>query len=318
MRQDMPEIVSKAVTDAWDDREATSKAALRELFEEIIARNFERYFGSQQVKLVQGDEEMPPGYLAAERSAAVERLQFCVSHLKSRCQSASLDCLPEVSDGITVHPEIALALERWWGEKKSAFLWVQGLPDNANESSLSAQMVAMAGMMNLPVVSYFCERIGTDGRATTQAELLINVVYSLIYQLVQNISSTSDFSSTTVLVPDRFEQLDGTPASLSLAINILREILSVGPSYVLIVLDGLDLLGFPESDALDEHVIMFLNSLKNPLRVIKILFWTSEQTLILMRELVPEDIVDATLASGSDGFFSFHDFEAGASVSGHV
>ena len=39
----MPEMVHKAVTDAWDAHEGINEAALEKVLEEIFARNFERY-----------------------------------------------------------------------------------------------------------------------------------------------------------------------------------------------------------------------------------------------------------------------------------
>lgn len=309
----MPKIVSKAVTDAWDVRQATSEAALKELLEEILEKNFERYLGSQQLKLIKEDEELPPRYVAEGSSYSAEKLQSCVSHLKSRCQLNILDDISEEIGGIDVHPDIAIALGRWWIKKSSAFLWIQGPPNADIESSMSTQMVAMARTAKIPVLAYFCERFDADGTLTTQIEVLCNLIYSLIYQLVHNI--LSDFSSIVNLPPERFAGLDGKRTSLIPALSLFEDLLLLAPSPLIIVLYGLDLLDFSEDGLLDVQIDRFFDilmlgpTIQFPEKVIKTLFYTSEQSRILMDRVEPENNIDATLTSGSDGYFAFPEFE---------
>jgi hypothetical protein len=88
---------------------------LEKALEEIFARNFERYFGTQQAKLTKSGE-VPPEYTPATSPTSLEMLRSSVSHLKGRCQFEILDQLSGTTDGIAVHPEIALrarALVEW-------------------------------------------------------------------------------------------------------------------------------------------------------------------------------------------------------------
>ena len=308
-KQDMPDIVHKAVTNAFDAQESINKAALEKALEEIFARNFERYFGSQQVKLAKSvkEGEVPPEYAPATWPTTIVMLRSSVSHLKSRCQFEILDNLSGAIEGIAVHPEIALALERWWSEEQIVCLWIQGSPEDVFEFSLSGQMVAMARKANISVAAYFCQRLSPAGTALTQAEQIINLLYSLIYQLVHEIPL--DYSGTIDFDPDRIAKLDGTLASLAPALSLFRYLLWIGPSPVLVIIDNFDLLDSSDDPELQSQVKVLLEILKSPIqipgKVNKILLCTSEPSMALLTELEPENTADATQLSGSEGLFTF-------------
>jgi hypothetical protein len=306
-KQDMPEIVHKAVTDAWGAHEGINEAALEKVLEEIFARNFERYFGTQQAKLTKSGE-VPPEYTPVTSPTSVEMLRSSVSHLKCRCQFEILDQLSGTTDGIAVHPEIARALESWWNEKQSMCLWIQGPPEDTPKSSWPGKMVAMARRANISVAAYFCQRLSPAGTAITQVEQITNLLYSLIYQLAHNIPldflGTIDFGRETVV------KLDGTLASLTPAILHLRYLLSVGSGPVLVVVDSFDLLDSGDDAELQDHLKVLLEVLKSPFqsqRKVKALFYTFDPSITLLTNVEPGNIVDATQLSGSEGFFAFND-----------
>jgi hypothetical protein len=306
-KQDMPEIVHKAVTDALDAHEGINEVALEKVLEEIFARNFERYFGSQQVKLTKSGT-LPPEYTPATSQTTVEMLRSSVSHLKSRCQFEILDQLSGTIDSIAVHPEIAFALERWWNDEQSVSLWIQGPPEDTPESSLPGEMVAMARGANISVAAFLCQRLSLAGTAATEGEQIAGLLYSLIYQLVHNIppnfSGTIDFDRETIT------KLDGTLASLAPAMLLLQYLLSVGSGPVLLVVDSFDLLDSGGDAELQGQIKTLLEIIKSPLqsqRKVKAFFYSSEPSITLLTDLEPGGIVDATQLSGLEGVFAFND-----------
>lgn len=303
----MPGIVHKALTDAWDAHDGINKAALEKVLEDIFSRNFERYFGNQQVKLTKSGT-LPPEYTSAISQTTVKMLQSSVSHLKSRCQFEVLGQLSGETDSIAVHPEIAFALEHWWNEKQSVCLWIQGPPEDTPESSLPGEMVAMARRANISVAAYFCQRLGPNGTAVTEVEQITSLLYSLIYQLAHSIPL--DYSGTIDFDRETIEKLDGTPASLAPAMLLLRYLLSVGSGPVLLVVDSFDLLDSGDDAELQRQIKTLLEMIKSPFqsqRKVKALIYTSEPSIILLTDVEPDDTVDATQLSGSEGFFTFND-----------
>jgi hypothetical protein len=308
-KQDMPEMVHKAVTDAWDAHDGINEAALEKVLEEIFARNFERYFGSQQVKLAislkEGDR--PPEYAPATTwPTTAEKLQSSVAHLESRCQSGTLYPYDE-KYSIAVHADIAFALENWWNDDQQVCLWIQG-QDTSSLSSLIGEMNAMALSEKISVAAHVCNEISFDGDLFTPTELVINLLYSLIYQLIHNLPA--DFSGAIDFDPETIAKLDGTLASLAPAMAIFRHLLSIMSSPVLILVDGFNLLDCGDDEKLQTQVKILLEGLKAPIeatgKVKKTLFYTSEPSMILLNELEPENIFDASQLDGSEGVFAFN------------
>ena len=309
-KQDMPEIVHKAVTDAWDAHEGINEAALEKVLEEIFARNFERYFGSQQVRLVKsgGPGEGPPEYASATGPISVETLRSSVEHLKRRCQSEILDQWCDASSGVAVHPEVALALERWWSEDQQMCLWIQGPADDITAPSLVGEMYAMARSAKISVAAYFCQKINPAGIAVTQEELVINLLYSLIYQLTHSLPQ--DFSGAIDFNPEKMLKLDGTVASLAPAISLFQHLISIGSTPVVVLIDAFDLLDSGDDVALQNQIKVLLEALKSstqtPGKANKTLLYTSEPSMTLLTELGPENTVDASQLSGLEGHFAFN------------
>jgi hypothetical protein len=306
-KQDMPEMVHKAVTDAWEAHEGINEAALEKVLEEIFARNFERYFGSQQVKWSNPvrEGERPPEYAPAN---TVEMLWSSVAHLKGRCQFEILDRWPDGTDSIFTHTEIALALERWWNDDQQVCLWIQGPPCDPAVPSLTGEMFAMARLKKVPVAAYLCQNIGPDGTAITQAEMIVNLLYSLIYQLVHNLPE--DFSDLIDFDTERIAKLDGTLSSLAPAMSLFRYLLSIGSSPVLVLVDSFDLLDSSDDAELQAQIKILLDGLRSPIqapgKANKTLLYTSEPSMTLLTELEPENIVDASQLDGSEGVFAFN------------
>jgi hypothetical protein len=305
-RQIMPEIIFKGVMDALDAHEVIiNEAALEKVLEGIFARNRDRYFGSQEVKSIRSvtEGEVPPEYVPA---TAVEMLRSSVSHLESRVQFEILDQWSAAIDGIAVHPEIAFALGNWWNDEQSVCLWIQGPPEDYPESSLPGEMIAMGRRTNISVAAYFCQRLSPAGTALTQVEQITNLLFSLIHQLAHNIPL--DFSGALDFDRETIEKLDGTRASLAPAILLFRYLLSAGSSPVLVVLDSFDILDSDDDAELQGQIKVLLEVLKSPFqsqRKVKALIYTSEPSIALLTDVEPENIVDASQMTGSEGFFVF-------------
>ncbi len=306
LKQDMPEIVHKAVTDAWDAHGGVNEAAL----EEIFARNFERYFGSQQAKLAKPlrQGESPLEYAPVTSPISVEMLQTSVAHLKCWCQLEILEQWSDARGSIAVHPEIAIALDHWWNDQQSVCLWIQGMPDDGASPSLIGEMFAMARVAKISVAAYFCQRINPAGTASAQEELATSLLHSLIYQMVQNLPK--DFSDAIDFDPESITKLDGTAASLAPAMSLFRHLLAIGSSPALILVGNFDLLDLGDDVELQGQIKFLLEILKSPIqipgKVNKTLLWTSEPSTTLLTEIEPQNVVDASQLSGSEGFFAFN------------
>ena len=124
-------------------------------------------------------------------------------------------------------------IQQWNAAKSSQCLWIQGpfqVSTPSHYTLLNTYVLATAERASIPTISYFCE-VGTD---------MIKMVYSLILQVVALIPD--DFRSDLDFTSARFDALVETTDSLSDAIYLFRDLLSVGPYLLFILIDGLQVL----------------------------------------------------------------------------
>ena len=137
------------------------------------------------------------------------------------------------SENLSIHIGIFDRIQQWNAAKTSQCLWIQG-PFQVSRPShytlLNTYVLAAAERASIPTISYFCE-LGTD---------MVKMVYSLILQLVALIPD--DFRSDLDFTSARFDALTGTTDSLSDAIDLFKDLLSVGPYLLFILVDGLQVL----------------------------------------------------------------------------
>ncbi|KAL8792171.1 MAG: hypothetical protein Q9195_005267 [Heterodermia aff. obscurata] len=154
--------------------------------------------------------------------------------LQQNTQQKHVHTMVAQSEDLSIHVGIFDRIQQWNAAKTSQCLWIQG-PFQASRPShytlLNTYILATAERASIPAISYFCEP-GTD---------IVQMVYSLILQTVALIPD--DFRSDLDFTSARFDTLAGTTDSLSDAIHLFKDLLSVGPYLLFILVDGLQVLG---------------------------------------------------------------------------
>lgn len=153
--------------------------------------------------------------------------------LQRNTQQEHVQTMVAQAEDLSVHIGIFDRIQQWNAAKTSQCLWIQG-PFQASTPShftlLNTYVLATAERASIPTISYFCEP-GAD---------MVKMVYSLILQLVALIPD--DFRSDLDFTSARFDALAGTTDSLSDAIHLFKDLLSVGPYLLFILIDGLQVL----------------------------------------------------------------------------
>lgn len=172
------------------------------------------------------------------------------------------------SQHLDLHHEIFDKVRQWSAAEKSQALWING-PFQATTPSrytlLSTYVLATAQRASISAISYFCE---------PDADL-VKMLYSLILQLVELIPN--DFQSALDFSTARFEVLDGTISTLGEAVDLLKDLLLVGPYLVFVLIDGLQMLDNPSNSGPLTDFVEGLHSsamLETSPRMLKILFTT--------------------------------------------
>lgn len=247
------------------------------------------------------------------------------------------------STGLSADWAITEALKAWWSRKGSEMLWISTLDyagdvDGSADRRLAADVVAFAGAAAVSrgsggaVAAYRFERVDAEGRVATPREHFLRFVYSLIYQIgstmAQHIPSTAAGASTkhravspslgyVSMNPARFICLNGKYESMDNALELLRDMLRLrmagdaARGRVLIVIDGLEALDFSSDTELDSHIATLLGILEDKASAaeVKTLFLTGEHSQLLSNAIGPQNMVDASLLGGSEGFLDRETFE---------
>ena len=205
--------------------------------------------------------------------------------------------LTMVAQAQNLNVDIAIfdRIQRWNTASGSRMLWIQG-PFQASTPSrytlLSTTVLATAQRASIPTISYFC-KMGTD---------MVNMVYSLILQLVELIPY--DFRSDLDFTSTRFDVLDRTMGSVVDAIWLLKDLLSVGPYMLFIIIDGLQVLENASNLSSLKEFLNVLSSVArrkdtNHSRTVKILF-TTDGFVDTLTSLSMDERLDALDFTGED------------------
>ena len=173
---------------------------------------------------------------AAARISALQLKLLSSKQLRKYEARQDIDHMLIRSRHLCINSEILSRIKLWNASTESHLLWICGpfmAPQPSKYSLLSACMIQTAQRADVPVIYYFCDfKTG-----------LVDLVYSLMAQLLQIIpdivESDRDFSY------GRFETLDEKNESIDSAINLLGDLLSVGPEALFVVVDGVQWLTKP-------------------------------------------------------------------------
>lgn len=135
--------------------------------------------------------------------------------------------------------EVVAELQKWITAPKSNTVWVVGhlvSPFGSGLSVAALRVCEIAKEIRIPCISFICKqrfsfassfstirKNGSTGKLDPKEAGLIALLYSVIAQLI-HLLPDEPFSSSTVLEKGSFERLDGTMASASTALEIIREL----------------------------------------------------------------------------------------------
>ncbi|RYP65716.1 hypothetical protein DL771_008161 [Monosporascus sp. 5C6A] len=172
-------------------------------------------------------------------------IQEAALPLQSYVQKDRIAKLAERSKHLSTNREVYARLMKWVTSPDTNGFLMEGpphVPEPSQSKLSSVYMFVAVQKLQIPVVGYFCVY---DGRQRfNRAEELLKLVYSLIYQvsliLPNNIRPGGDLDAD--LSSSRFSCLTGTVESIDGAIDLLGDLLAVGPPLFFVILDGLQLL----------------------------------------------------------------------------
>jgi hypothetical protein len=215
------------------------------------------------------ENDTGPRPLLADPTAATKQ-----TFAKSQLQESSRDLEDHISTYIdtisllssrTIFADYAIvhALQNWSAATTSQMLWIMGASERLYPSAssfLAASIVNSSDDLNIPLLQLFCD---WPGKAEEKA--LINMIYSLIRQLIEILPSSIE--SPANLSPERFQALDGSVKTWDEALSIVSELLNEAPPLLLVVIDGIEHLDY--LDIGEQYTKSLLQLLQSHLRRVK-------------------------------------------------
>jgi hypothetical protein len=135
-----------------------------------------------------------------------------------------------------VEGSVIRKLRTWLSDPGLSRLWLFG----SKSTTLSAIVFDTARKRNRPVVAYPCRHISHAGCQNTEEDISVGLVYSFIYQLLQQLPSDTVLDGWTR--KEKFSVLDGTFDSVSDGIVLIKVLLKAVPDCCCII-DGFQNLG---------------------------------------------------------------------------
>ncbi|KFY83512.1 hypothetical protein V498_08018 [Pseudogymnoascus sp. VKM F-4517 (FW-2822)] len=171
-------------------------------------------------------------------------------------------------------------------------------------SVLAATSVGFAVSAKLPVISYFISLVPNEELQAChprEVQALISLTYALVRQLIEQLpvqfSSVFDFSE------ERLALLDGTLASWSDAVSLLKDLVQVVPKPLFCIVDGFQVLDDQSTDELLVELVEVLkggNGNDTGGEKLKVLITTTGRSRALMKVLEPNNILLADQDGAAD------------------
>lgn len=229
-------------------------------------------------------------------------------HLEFQDQSRQVKRIAAKVHSLEADPETIFQLEEWWRSSHSDSLWIQESPYTETPSPLAIETISLAETAGLPIIGCFCERqFDPSFVELAHTELLIRLVYSLVYQLVHTFEE--QFSSTLDLSKERFSRLDRDPSTIPLALELVEDLLSLKSGRLIIVIDGIQIFD-DAAPSLQHHLSHLLRILQGSCQqdhrvdelALKTLYTTPGQALILMDRHSIKNILELLDGRGEGGY----------------
>ncbi|KAK8234788.1 hypothetical protein HDK77DRAFT_514938 [Phyllosticta capitalensis] len=221
---------------------------------------------------------------------SAETIQEATQHLSQHLQTEKLGMLSAQSRYLSVNSAIYHALVSWASSGSSGALWIAGpWPDEqpSRNTLTAAFLVGALRGLGVPVAAYFCAYDAGRYGSFDLEEEVVKMVGALVHQvaaILPDVDSESRPEDRVDLSTERLERLDGKE-SLAEAIQVLGDLLSVGPPLVYIVVDGLQVLDkaddSPNLKGLLRRFIEVLGNAVQESRIVKVGWFTDHQSATL-------------------------------------
>ncbi|KAB5582312.1 hypothetical protein GE09DRAFT_263460 [Coniochaeta sp. 2T2.1] len=185
-------------------------------------------------------------------------------------------------------------IQRWLKLTTSALLWVEG-PGYASDLSPTALRVCIVTSdAGIPCISFFDKRryrlSSTKGLTYPEAGL-ISLLHSLISQLINTLPVV--FHTDDTFEDEDFSHLDGSPASIDSALDMIRKLLLHAPPVLMCVIDGIQAFDTKE---LRPHIRRLVDILRDQgtRTVVKAMFTTDGMSRALAKKIKLRERVNAS------------------------
>ncbi|KAL8794264.1 MAG: hypothetical protein Q9195_003218 [Heterodermia aff. obscurata] len=178
------------------------------------------------------------------------------------------------------------SIQGWIRSPKSQALWVQGAYQVAYPSqvtAIAARVVTVALEYKMPVLYGFsnedddgnedCQSLRVDPYNSPSENILIDIIYSLTRQLINQLSPK--ISTSRRLSKQYFEKFDGSINTFQSALLLFKELFRQAPTNLWIVLDGVERLDDSTVQTLLLKLLMCLQDVvtdTSSRRVVKVLY----------------------------------------------
>ena len=238
--------------------------AKRSLTDQCVSERWQdpdQTFRNQASRQLEMTDRLPAStsHQSSEDCYLKEDIKLHAWHLQEYLQDDLIALLIQRALGKNVKMEVFQRLQLWNKTDGAQTLWIHGKSHvrcPSKSTLLSAFMIHLTQQAKVPGATYFCELEDED----TEPGGLVRMLYSLIFQIISVLAD--DFRATLDFRKERFMTLDKSRGLVRPAITLLKDLLTVCPPYVTVIIDGLQILdnGNPENLALLREIVHTLHS----------------------------------------------------------
>jgi hypothetical protein len=233
----------------------------------------------------------------ADQPVDMADLQIDLASLESSFQRDLLEKLTSRFGALCVNGRVLGRLQSWWASTTSRILWINEPSCDRGHSATSISIIALAQKANVPVAGYFCGQSDS-----TAADLYVNLTYSLVFQLVQNMKS--DIGDLPNHIACKIGELDHRIESVSTALQIMEDLLAIRRQPQIFVIDRLQKLCSSDDTVVENGMDRLLSilqpsseiSLTNSLPIKTVLTTAGQATLLM--SIKSDDRFDASHLTG--------------------
>ena len=234
--------------------------------------------------------EAKPGTLRIQ-----DLLEWSVPLLDYVQKGAGIQTLSNEETPVFFDRRVVIALDNWLQADDSKLLYLES-PAYVTAAAMRIVLSASGTDPPMPCASFFCRAQEFDDESevqTREVDPLLGVVCSLIYQMLRDLPPLTE--QTLITSKDRFTDLDSTLSSWDLALELLRDTLSLAPALMIIVIDGL--LAFEEGHEYEmkDLISLLRKQMAVQGKVLKVLLTTNRMVYSIMEDLEVDEmrILDA-------------------------